>query len=473
MLDIDHGTYPFITSSSTTAGGASTGTGVPPTKHRRRARHLEGLLHARGRRAVSDRARRRDRRDGSAPAATSTARSTGRPRRCGWVDAVALRYAARINGLDTIALTKLDVLDGLRDGAHLRGLPLRGEVLTDFPEEERIWHEASRSTRSCRAGRRSPTACGTTRSCRPRRASTSSGCGADRRGLLARLHRGGARRDDPGERLGAHPLVPGAPERAARPLSAARAHGPQDPDRRRRGAGPQGLSRAPRPLGLRGRRGGRRRRRRSPRRAAGLPAVVISRPRHAQDGRARARCRALKTDVPFASVILLTGQGSIDTAVTAMKEGAYDYLTKPVDAAPAAGARPEGGRARSRSLREVALLRRQLSRRGASGRLVGTSPAMQEVYRLIEVAAPTRPPVLIMRRERHRQGAGGAHAPRAVAAGQGAVRGGQLRGDPGDPARERALRPREGRLHRRARAAARLLRAGRRAAPSSSTRSRR
>jgi len=63
---------------------------------------------------------------------------TGRPRRCGWADAVALRYAARINGLDTIALTKLDVLDSCETVRICVGYRYRGEVLTDFPEEERI-----------------------------------------------------------------------------------------------------------------------------------------------------------------------------------------------------------------------------------------------------------------------------------------------------------------------------------------------
>jgi adenylosuccinate synthase len=67
---------------------------------------------------------------------------TGRPRRCGWADAVALRYAARINGLDTIALTKLDVLDTCETVRICVGYRYGGEILTDFPEEERIWHEA-------------------------------------------------------------------------------------------------------------------------------------------------------------------------------------------------------------------------------------------------------------------------------------------------------------------------------------------
>ena len=67
---------------------------------------------------------------------------TGRPRRCGWADAVALRYAARINGFDSIALTKLDVLDALETVQICVGYRYAGDLLTDFPEEERIWNEA-------------------------------------------------------------------------------------------------------------------------------------------------------------------------------------------------------------------------------------------------------------------------------------------------------------------------------------------
>jgi adenylosuccinate synthase len=141
MLDLDHGTYPFITSSSTTAGGASTGTGVPPTK----IHGVVGISKAYCTRVgggpfptevggeIADMLRARGNEYGAV---------TGRPRRCGWVDAVGLRYAARINGFDTIALTKLDVLDTCETVKICVGYRYNGEVLTDFPEEERLWREA-------------------------------------------------------------------------------------------------------------------------------------------------------------------------------------------------------------------------------------------------------------------------------------------------------------------------------------------
>jgi adenylosuccinate synthase len=141
MLDLDHGTYPFITSSSTTSGGACTGSGVPPTK-------IDGVIgiskayctrvgggpfptELRG--EIADLLRTRGNEFGSV---------TGRPRRCGWVDAIGLRYAARINGLDTLAITKLDVLDACDTVKICVGYKYDDDVLTDFPEEERIWHEA-------------------------------------------------------------------------------------------------------------------------------------------------------------------------------------------------------------------------------------------------------------------------------------------------------------------------------------------
>src|SRR5579859_6866797 len=112
LLDIDHGTYPYVTSSHATAGGACTGVGVGPS----RIDTVVGLVKAYCTRvgggpfpteltdAIGERLRTRGDEFGSV---------TGRPRRTGWLDLPALRYSARINGLDGLALTKLDVLTGL------------------------------------------------------------------------------------------------------------------------------------------------------------------------------------------------------------------------------------------------------------------------------------------------------------------------------------------------------------------------
>src|SRR5213079_2315166 len=127
MLDVDHGTYPYITSSSTTAGGAATGTGVPPTR-------IHGVLGVS--KAYTTRVG-----GGPFPSEMSGA-VTGRPRRCGWFDAVVGRYAVRINGLDTVALTKLDVLDQCETIMVCTGYRHRGEILADFPEDETVVGEA-------------------------------------------------------------------------------------------------------------------------------------------------------------------------------------------------------------------------------------------------------------------------------------------------------------------------------------------
>ena len=112
LLDIDHGTYPFVTSSNASIGGVCTGLGVPPraiggvlgVAKAYTTRVGEGPLPTELSGALADRLRESGQEYGA---------STGRPRRCGWYDAVVVRYSARVNGLDAIALTKLDVLDGL------------------------------------------------------------------------------------------------------------------------------------------------------------------------------------------------------------------------------------------------------------------------------------------------------------------------------------------------------------------------
>jgi adenylosuccinate synthase len=114
MLDIDHGTYPFVTSSSASAGGASTGTGVPPTRitgvlgvsKAYITRVGGGPFPTEAHDGAGDRIRERGREFGAV---------TGRPRRCGWFDAPLLRYSAAINGFDSVVVTKLDVLDDFDD----------------------------------------------------------------------------------------------------------------------------------------------------------------------------------------------------------------------------------------------------------------------------------------------------------------------------------------------------------------------
>ena len=84
--------------------------------------------------------------------------STGRPRRCGWYDAVAVRYAVRINGIDALALTKLDVLDGLETIEICTGYRVGDRVLTEFPSDPHAVNEASPVYKSWPAGRRRPRA---------------------------------------------------------------------------------------------------------------------------------------------------------------------------------------------------------------------------------------------------------------------------------------------------------------------------
>jgi DNA-binding NtrC family response regulator len=104
--------------------------------------------------------------------------------------------------------------------------------------------------------------------------------------------------------------------------------------------------------------------------------------------------RTLKTDASLPSLIILTGQGTIETAVEAMHEGAYDYLTKPVDIGRLR-VLIEKALERGAALREVRLLRHQVRHLGRFGPFVGNTRAMQEVYRLLELAAPSTAPVFI------------------------------------------------------------------------------
>ncbi len=132
LLDIDHGTYPFVTSSCTSAGGACTGVGIGPTR-------IDKVLGV---------AKAYTTRVGEGPFPTEIegrqgeilkergkeyGATTGRPRRCGWFDGVILRYAARINGLDELVLTKLDVLDELDRIKICTAYKYRDKAIEDFP----------------------------------------------------------------------------------------------------------------------------------------------------------------------------------------------------------------------------------------------------------------------------------------------------------------------------------------------------
>ena len=135
LLDVDHGTYPYVTSSNPTAGGASVGAGIPP-------HHITGVLGI---------VRTYATRVGEGPFPTEMLDTeegiahlirergneygsvTKRPRRCGWFDAVSTRYAAELNGFDSIALTKLDVLDTLHEIKVCVGYEVNGSRIDTFP----------------------------------------------------------------------------------------------------------------------------------------------------------------------------------------------------------------------------------------------------------------------------------------------------------------------------------------------------
>jgi adenylosuccinate synthase len=141
LLDIDHGTYPFVTSSNASVGGVCTGLGVPPraiggvlgVAKAYTTRVGEGPLPTELSGPLADRLRESGQEYGA---------STGRPRRCGWYDAVVVRYSARVNGLDAVALTKLDVLDGLPEVLICTGYKTSGGTITEFPADLRALSNA-------------------------------------------------------------------------------------------------------------------------------------------------------------------------------------------------------------------------------------------------------------------------------------------------------------------------------------------
>jgi adenylosuccinate synthase len=136
MLDLDHGTYPFVTSSSASSGGACTGTGVPPTKidgiigisKAYTTRVGDGPFPSEALDSMGDLLRNRGHEFGSV---------TGRPRRCGWFDVPVLRYSAAINGFDSMVLTKLDVMDELDEIPVCVAYKIDGATTCDMPATHR------------------------------------------------------------------------------------------------------------------------------------------------------------------------------------------------------------------------------------------------------------------------------------------------------------------------------------------------
>ena len=142
MLDVDHGTYPFVTSSNPTAGGACTGTGVGPTRidevigvmKAYTTRVGEGPFPTEIKDALADKLR-------NAGPIGEYGRSTGRPRRCGWLDMVVVRRAVLVNGIDSLAITRLDILDDFDKIYICNKYKYKNSYIDNFPEELEILQE--------------------------------------------------------------------------------------------------------------------------------------------------------------------------------------------------------------------------------------------------------------------------------------------------------------------------------------------
>ena len=134
LLDIDHGTYPFVTSSNATAGGACTGTGVSPAKIDKvigvvkayTTRVGEGPFPTEFDEVLMDKIRKKGKEFGA---------TTGRPRRCGWFDAVITRHSVSVNGISELAVTKLDVLDSLKEIKICTAYKYKGKTFKEFPAD--------------------------------------------------------------------------------------------------------------------------------------------------------------------------------------------------------------------------------------------------------------------------------------------------------------------------------------------------
>ncbi len=141
LLDVDHGTYPFVTSSSATAGGACTGSGIPPSRLDRVIAIVKAYTTRVGEgpfpTELHDDAGEHLRKTGAEYGTT-----TGRPRRCGWYDAVIARYAARVNGVTDFVLTKLDVLTGLEQVPVCVAYDVNGTRHDEMPVNQSDFHHA-------------------------------------------------------------------------------------------------------------------------------------------------------------------------------------------------------------------------------------------------------------------------------------------------------------------------------------------
>jgi len=134
LLDVDHGTYPFVTSSNSTAGGACTGLGIGPTKitgvigvvKAYTTRVGSGPFPTELRDAIGEKMRAKGGEFGA---------TTGRPRRCGWLDTVILKHSASVNGFSGFVVTKLDILDGLDTIKICTSYHYKGRIYTDMPKD--------------------------------------------------------------------------------------------------------------------------------------------------------------------------------------------------------------------------------------------------------------------------------------------------------------------------------------------------
>ncbi len=142
LLDVDHGTYPFVTSSNPTAGGACVGSGIPPT----RISQVIGVIKAYTTRVGAGPFPTELFDDNGAHLAkvgVEFGTTTGRPRRCGWFDAVVGRYAVRVNGITDLVVTKLDVLSGLAKVPICVGYEVDGQRVDEMPMTQTAFHHAA------------------------------------------------------------------------------------------------------------------------------------------------------------------------------------------------------------------------------------------------------------------------------------------------------------------------------------------